>query len=389
MAHNVVIIGAGPGGLATARALRSYLDPDDRLVVIDRHDEQRLGVTLLLIMRGWREPEEVMIRPSRVLAGIAELLVADALQIDPIARRVETSVGSLTYDALVLASGAEVVPEVIPGLASALENGVAAHCWTLPAALHLRERLHSFLGGRVLIVIARLPYKCPPAPYEVALLVRDLAEERGIDQSIDVTVVTPEPSPLAVAGPTIGEQLTHLLETRGVNVRTGEQLSAVDARHREVVFASGNRELFDLLIVVPPHRAPALARVANLADGDWIPASLETMRTNVDGIWAVGDVAAVRIRENLLVPKAAVFAQQQAEVAARDIARCLGYDAPAPEARAFGRCWFLTGRGMAGAIEGDFLTEPRPTVTLQPPSPEGFMQMEAELASWLAQDTGR
>jgi len=388
MGKTVVILGAGPGGIAAARALRALLAPDDRILVVDRHDEQRLGVSLLLVMRGWREPDQVAIRPSRVLRGVAEFQQAEALRIDPASRAVETSRGTIGYDALLLAAGADLVPDLIPGLTGALDNGVAGHCWSLPAALQLRERLRCFTGGRVLVVIARLPYKCPPAPYEAALLIRDLAEERGLSESTEITVVTPEPSPLAVAGPAIGEQLTRFLASRGVGVRTGEQVVAVDPRHREVQFASGTRELFDLLVVVPPHRAAAVARAAGLAEGDWVPSALLTMRTPVEGIWAIGDTAAVRVRDNLLVPKAAVFAQQQAEVAARDIARALGYAAPEPDVRAFGRCWFLAGRGLAGVIEGDFLAEPRPAVTFAEPTSEGFAQMEAELAAWLAQDPG-
>ncbi|MCX7622378.1 MAG: FAD/NAD(P)-binding oxidoreductase [Thermomicrobium sp.] len=386
MQKTVVILGAGPGGIAAARALRGLLPADDRIVVVDRHDEQRLGVSLLLIMRGWREPHEVAIRPSRVLNGFVEFLPAEVLGVDPAARRVETSAGPLGYDAVLLALGAELVPETIPGLAHALENGVAGHCWALPAALQLRERLHCFAGGRILVVIARLPYKCPPAPYEAALLIRDLVEERGLATSTEITVVTPEPSPLAVAGPAVGEQLTRYLASRGVSVRTGEQLVSVDPRHREVTFASGTRELFDLLVVVPPHRAATVARDAGLTEGDWVPASLRTMRTNVAGVWAIGDLAAVRVRDTLMVPKAAVFAQQQAEIAARDIARALGYDVPEPEIRAVGRCWFLAGRRSAGVIEGDFLAEPRPAVTFTEPTAEGYALMEAELATWLAQD---
>ncbi|MCX2727603.1 FAD/NAD(P)-binding oxidoreductase [Thermomicrobium sp. 4228-Ro] len=388
MGKTIVILGAGPGGIAAARTLRTLLAPDDRIVVFDRQDEQRLGVSLLLVMRGWRDPDQVTIRPSRVLQGIAEFQRAEVLHIDPDTRTVQTSVGSFQYDALLLATGAELAPDSIPGLSSALENGIAGHCWSLPAALQLRERLRCFTGGRILVVIARLPYKCPPAPYEAALLIRDLVEERGLSQSTEIVVVTPEPSPLAVAGPAIGEQLTRYLSEHGIAVRTGEHLASVDLRHREASFVSGVRELFDLLVVVPPHRAAAVARTAGLVEGDWVPAMLHTMRTQVEGIWAIGDVTAVRIRDNVVVPKAAVFAQQQAEIAARDIARSLGYAAPEPEVRAFGRCWFLAGRGLAGVIEGDFLAEPRPAVTFQLPTTEGFAQMEAELTEWLTQDPG-
>jgi sulfide:quinone oxidoreductase len=389
MSHTVLIIGAGPGGVAAARAVRQYLEAEDRVIVIDRQDEQRLGVTLLSIMRGWHEPEDVTIKPSRVLAGVAEFVPAEATRIDPVNRRVETTTGTLEYDALIVATGAELVPETVPGLVMALENGSAGHCWSLPAALHLRERLRCLAGGRVLIVVTRLPYKCPPAPYEAALLVRDLAVERGIGNSVEVTVITPEQSPLAVAGPEIGRELVALLNQQGITVLTGEQLVAVDGRHREAQFASGRRELFDLLIAVPPHRAPTFVQEAGLAEGDWVPADLRSMRTRFEGIWAIGDVAAVRIRDTLLVPKAAVFAQQQAEVAARDLARWLGRTAPEPELQAHGRCWFLAGRGVAGAIEGDFLAEPRPKVTFQPPSTDGFALMQQDLAAWLAQDPAR
>lgn len=388
MAHSIVIVGAGPGGVAAARALRQYVDPADRITVIDLQDEQRLGVTLLLIMRGWRTPEEVTIRPSRVLNGIAEFLLAEVKSLDPVSRTIETSMGTVSFDALILAPGAELAPELVPGLSSVLENGMAGHCWSLPAAVQLRERLSCFSGGRVMVIIPRIPYKCPPAPYAAALLVRDLMQERGLAGSVEITVVTPEPSPLAVAGPEIGAKLTALLNAHGIAVETGEQLTAVDPRQREVRFASGKRELFDLLLVVPPHRAPAFVREAGLTEGDWVPANLQTMRTATEGIWAVGDVAAVRVPEGLLVPKAAIFAQQQAEVAARDLASWLGYSAPEPEVRAFGRCWFLTAQDMAGYVEGDFFCEPQPQVILAEPTADNYSTMQTELATWLMQDPG-
>lgn len=386
MSRTVVIVGGGPGGVATARALRQYLAREDRIILVDRHDEQRLGVTFLLIMRGWGDPQDLVVKPSRLLAGCAEVVRAEVRRIDHQHRILETSEGTLTYDALVLAPGAELVPEIIPGLVGALENGVAGHCWSLSGALQLRERLRCFPGGRILIIIARLPYKCPPAPYEAALLVRDLAEERGISSSVDITVITPEPSPLAVAGPVVGQRLTNLLASRGILVRTGEQLTAIDARHREARFASGERELFDFALVVPPHRAPTVTQEAGLTDGEWIGVDRTTMRTAVDGIWALGDVAAIRIRENVMVPKAAVFAQQQAEAAARDIARWFGYSAPEPRLTATGRCWFLAGREQAGYVEGDFLTEPRPSVVFEEPTAAGYTAMQQEIAAWLAQD---
>jgi sulfide:quinone oxidoreductase len=389
MSRAVVILGAGPGGLTAARSLRRYLPPEVAVTVIDRADEQRLGISLLLIMRGWRNPAEVSLRPAQVLRDGISFLHAEVTGIDPIARRVHTDRGELPYDALLVALGAEVVPEAIPGLEETIAAGAAGQFYTLGGALHLRERLACFAGGRILIVIARLPYKCPPAPYEGALLIADRVRERGVSDSVQIDLFTPEPQPLAVAGPAVGQQLADLLAERGITLHVGRELIAVDAAHREAVFASGAREPFDLLVVIPPHQPPAVVRAADLVgEAGWVPVDLPTMRAPVDGVWAVGDVTALRLPNGLPMPKAAVFAQQQAEAAARDIARALGATAPEPEISGRGRCWFITGAGEAGYVEGDFLAEPAPVVRLYPPAPEHFRVMEQELAAWSAQGSG-
>ena len=389
MSRAVVILGAGPGGLIAAQRLRRYLPPEIAITVIDRADEQRLGISLLLVMRGWRNPADVSLRPAQVLRDGIVFLHAEVTGIDPAARRVHTDRGDLPYDALLVALGAEVVPEAIPGLEETIAAGAAGQFYTLGGALHLRERLACFAGGRILVVVARLPYKCPPAPYEGALLIADRAREHGVSDSVQVALFTPEPQPLAVAGPAVGQQLTELLAERGITLHTGQELVAVDAAHREAVFSSGAREPFDLLVVIPPHQPPAVVRAAGLTgETGWVPVAFPTMRAPVDGVWAVGDVTALRLPNGLPMPKAAVFAQQQADAAARDIARSLGATAPEPEISGRGRCWFITGAGEAGYVEGEFLTEPAPVVQLYAPAAEHFRAMEQELAEWSAQASG-
>jgi sulfide:quinone oxidoreductase len=336
-------------------------------------------------MRGWRTPEAVTAHVAPALGEGIVFHQGEVTHIDLENRRVQTSQGELVYDALVVALGAEVSVDSVPGLAEAVEHGLAGHYYTLPGALHLRERLASFAGGRVVLVIARLPYKCPPSPYEGILLIDDLLRERGLRERAELTIVTPEPRPLAIAPPPISEQLAELLAARDVTLVTGEQLQAVDYDRQEVLFASGKREPFDLLVVVPPHQPPAVVREAGLVDeSGWITTALATMRTAVDGVWAVGDVTRVPLPNGIALPKAAVFAQAEAEVAARDLARTFAADAPVPEPSGAGRCWFIAGTQQVGAIDVDFLAQPGPAFRFTLPDAFYVGAMEAELVSWLA-----
>lgn len=384
-ARTVLVLGAGPGGSAAAQHLRRYLPDGDRVVVVDRTDRQTLGISHLLVMRGWLEPDAASISVRDALPQGVEFVQAEVQGIDTSARRVRTSAGEIAYDALLVALGADLRPDLIPGLEEAIDANAAEEFYSLSGAWRLNRRLESFSGGRVCIIVSRLPYKCPPAPYEAALLIADRLRERGVTSGVQIDLFTPEPSPIAAGGPEMGQTIRSMLQEQGITVHTGEELSAVDHEQRSATFASGRTESWDLLVVVPPHAAPSVLTESGLIESGWLVADRDTLRTEIDGIWAIGDSSAVHTANGMPLPKAAVFATAEAEAAARDIARTLGATAPEPAFEGIGRCWFIVADGMAGYIEGRFLDPPGPKLQLHPASADNFAAMQAELQDWSEQ----
>ena len=220
MSHTVLILGAGPGGLHAAERLRALLKVDDRIVIVDRRDEQYLGVSFLGVMGGWHTAEEITIHPSVLRERGIYFIQSEIDAIDPENRRVrlQTAQSPLGYDALLVALGAQLAPERIPGLSEAISSEQGGEYYSLNGAMRLRELLDGFTGGNVAVVVAGLPYKCPPAPYEGALLVDDLLRRKGLRSKSAIEVLTPEPAPIAPGGPPVSDAIRSLLEEREHNV---------------------------------------------------------------------------------------------------------------------------------------------------------------------------
>ncbi len=386
MPKSVLILGAGPGGLHAAERLRSMLAEDDRVVIVDRRDEQYLGVSFLNVMRGWRTPAEITIQPSVLRERNVYFIKATVEGIDLERKRVKIDNGGadLGYDALVVALGAELSPQSVPGLAEAIASESGGEYYTRDGAARLHDLLEQFHEGRVAIVVSRLPYKCPPAPYEGALLVDDLLRGRGMRDTSTIDVYTPEPAPIAPGGPAVSEAVRQLLTARDITLHTSAALVSVDPESRSLSFSGNVQASYDLLITVPPHVPPAVVRASPLGSNGWIEIDRATMRTSVEHVWAIGDVTLLRLPNGMPMPKAAVFAAGEAEAAARDIARSFGYDAPEPDFDGRGRCWFLTAEGEAGYVDGEFLHEPKPAVTLLSPTKANFAAMTEDERRWLA-----
>ncbi|MEK6530062.1 MAG: FAD/NAD(P)-binding oxidoreductase, partial [candidate division NC10 bacterium] len=193
--------------------------------------------------------------------------------------------------------------------------------YDLDGVLGLRQALAGFREGRIAVTIASLPFKCPGAPYEAAMLIEASLRERGLRDRARVDIYTPEPLPMPVAGKALGEAVKSMVEGKGIGYHPLHKIQAVEAARRELVFDNGQRAGYDLLVAIPPHRCPPVVKESGLTgEGPWVPVDRGTLQTAHAGVYALGDVTAIKLPVGLMLPKAGVFAHHEAEAVAHNIA---------------------------------------------------------------------
>jgi len=364
VATTTLILGGGVGGQIAANELRRRLSSEHRIVLVERNARHAFAASFLWLMTGDRRPEQITRDLRDLLIPGIDVVRAEVRAIDVGARRVETSAQTFAYTYLVIALGAELAPDAIPGLAE------GAHSfYTLDGAARLRSQLETFSGGTVALVVAALPYKCPGAPHEAAMLLADFFRRRGLQDKVEIHLFTPEPQPMPVAGPHLGDAVRRMLEERGVLFHPMHKLTAVEPDAGKMCFEGRPPAGYDLLVAIPPHRAPALVRNAGLTnEAGWIPVDPRTLATRHERAYALGDVTAIPIPGRwkpdvpLMLPKAGVFAHAQALVVAdRIAAEVAGREATATFCGE-GFCVLEAGRHAAGVAYGDFYAEPSPRI---------------------------
>jgi sulfide:quinone oxidoreductase len=262
-----------------ARRLRRHLGHAHRVVLVERDDTYRYAPSYLWVMTGARWPEQVSRDLRRLRRHGIELLTADVLELDVTHRRVKTSEAEVGFDYLVVALGAQLTPEAIPGFSEAAHS-----VYTLDGAIKTREALRDFEGGRVAVLVSRLPYKCPAAPYETAFLIEALLRARGLRDRTSVDVYTPEPFPMPTAGAEIGQALQVMLDEHDIGFHPGQHVESVDPVSRKVAFADGSQVPMDLLVGVPPHQVPDVVRASELAgESGFIPVDASSLATSTGG----------------------------------------------------------------------------------------------------------
>lgn len=150
-APTVVILGGGIGGVVAARRLRSLLNADARVVLVERQPLQAFPPSYTWVMTGRRRPEAITRDLRRLRRKGIEVVEGSVEAIDVDARRVATTGGEIAYDYLVVALGAELAPEAIEGLGEE-----AFGYYQVADAERLQRELADFGGGRVAVVIASL-----------------------------------------------------------------------------------------------------------------------------------------------------------------------------------------------------------------------------------------
>jgi sulfide:quinone oxidoreductase len=362
--EKIVILGGGVGGAIAAIELSKRLKGQAEITLVDREGKHHFPPSYPWLLMGWRTPDQLVRPLSRLRARDVRLRTEEVSAIDPDERLVTAGSEVIAYDHLLIALGAELDPAAVDGYAEA-----AHHPYDLEGAIRLREALRGFKGGRVLVGVSRMPFKCPAAPYETAFLMDYYFRMKGMRDRVEMEFFTPEPYPVPAAGPAIGESVGRMMEERGIPLHAKREVDHIDAESRTVHFKGDAQLGYDLLVAVPPHTTCEAVRSSDLTkDGPWIPVDRYTLRTSYDDVYAVGDVTSIKTPSaNVpMLPKAGVFAERQAKVAVENIvADVSGGDGARWDG--YGICFLEIGYGMAGMVRGNFYGEEGPSIKMRRP----------------------
>ncbi len=355
----VVIVGGGVGGTLAANLIARRLKRQIRrgevsVTVVDEGGQHVYQPGFMYIAMG-SEVADDLVRPERTLLDSeVRLEVGRVRKIHEKRHLVELEDGSrLHYDQLVLAPGARILPEAIENFASE-----AHHFYGADAAQRLRLALDEFAGGRIVIGIASMPYKCPPAPLEVAFLIEDELRRRDLRDRTEIHFCSPIGRAFTIES--VSEMATPILAERGIELHTFFNVEAIDADRHVVVSLEGEEMPYDLLILVPPHKGQQFLIDSGLAPapGGWLPTDRHTLQVGGrHDVYALGDAT------DLPLSKAGSTAHFEAPVVAERVAAAINGTEPDAVLGSYtGKvmCFFEVGDGKGTLLQFDYDHPPRP-----------------------------
>ncbi len=357
--QRILILGGGVGGTLTAnllvRKLKRQIEKGTvEVTVVDLTGQHTYQPGFMYIAMGGERAEK-LVRPERsLLDSRVQLVVGEVERIDEQSGTVELKDGlKLAYDQLVLATGSRIVPEALEHF-----DTEAHHFYSAEASLRLRQALDAFTGGRIVVAIAGMPYKCPPAPLEVAFLVEAEMRERGLRDKTEMHYCSPIGRAFTIES--VSEMATPILEQKAIELHTFFNVEAIDPARKVVQSLEGEELPYDLLILVPPHKGAQVLMDSGLAPapGGWLPTDRNTLQVGGRAnVYALGDAT------DLPLSKAGSTAHFEAPVVAERIAAAvLGREPEGKHASYEGKvmCFFEIGDGKGTLLQFDYEHPPKP-----------------------------
>ncbi|MDQ2682649.1 MAG: NAD(P)/FAD-dependent oxidoreductase, partial [Chloroflexota bacterium] len=298
----------------------------------------------------------------KLLAKRVHLVTEHASKIDVKKRLVKLADGEvLAYDSLVIATGAQIAPDAVPGFSEG-----AHHFYSEEAALKLKSALEAFQGGKLVIGVADIPYKCPPAPLEFAFKVDEYLTKRGIRDQTDILYLSPINRVFTIES--VSEFATPMLEERNIRYETFFNTESIDPATKTITSMEGAEVEYDLLVMVPPHRGADIVKTSGLGDSlGWLPTDRHTLQVkDQPDIFGLGDAT------DIPVSKSGSAAHFEAKVLTdRLVARAKGKaEESLPVYDGHVLCFLETGHGQASQLVFDFENPPKP------PAPSHFYHYE-------------
>ena len=356
----ILILGGGTGGIITAHELRKKVGNKVNIILFEKKENNVFAPSLLWLMVGKRKLQQVFRNTNKLRGNGIDIVLGDIEGIDPSTISVTVKGQEYKGDYMVVSLGADYATDLN------IEQ-YGHNFYTLEGAASFYERLNTFKGGKIIVLVSSLPFKCPAAPYEAAMLIESYISNKGLKNKTTISLYTPEPQPMPVAGKELGQEVKTLIEQKGIHYSPEHQIAEVT--ESTLIFSNGKTVDYNLLAYTPKHVCPGVIRQSALmGKSNWIEVDRSTMETNFSNIYAIGDNTFIPLESGRPLPKAGVFAHHQAETVAHNIAQKLYGKADFKVFDGYGQCFLEMGNGTSGYASGNFYASPVPLIKMKNPS---------------------
>lgn len=313
----VVILGGGFSGLYCAKTLRD-IAPDAEIVVVEKNPFFVSGPSHIDFIAGLKHLDDISRSYDPITALGIRIVKSEVIHVVADKNYVITAGGNIEYDYLLISTGIRIADEDVLNLIE--QPASNSHAWELGESVQMRRRVESFKGGKFVITVPSAPFKCPPGPYEVACLLREIFDRKKI--KADITIVDandkPQPGPLA-------QKWTGVLDAKKINYLPNSKVVEINPSGKQVITDKGEKVSYDLVSIIPPNKAATFIKDSGLGD-TFVDVDAATFKSKKhDNIYAAGDCAKVPYT------KSAFTSSLQGKSVAHHIAIAMGKDVKVPD----------------------------------------------------------
>jgi sulfide:quinone oxidoreductase len=327
MKPRVVVLGGSFAGLTAAFDLKRKLKDKVEITTISRQDQFVYIPSLIWVVPGWREPEQITfdLRSALEPKGI-NFVRAFAEGIDPERSCVHTDAGEIAYEYLVIATGAHFDWEAVPGIGP--HGGYSHSICSLPHAMEARKAWEAFVQDPGPVVLGATQYaSCFGAEYEMVFNIDRALREAGVRKSSPITFLTAEPflGHFGIGGMGRGQQMLEMFY-RLLRITPIINAATKEVTADEIHLQDGQRIPFKFAIVIPPFiGVEAIRNSPGLGDErGFIPVDARYQHSTYVNIYAAGVAVAVSppgpTPVPCGVPKTGYMSEVMAKVVAHNIA---------------------------------------------------------------------